>query len=179
MIGRLARGFEAVDSLHAVRVRRPLHSGVNGTTRRSRLPMSPPPHPSLLPALRCAAGNVWRRAQAPTPGALAAALFVALIAFQLSVHLDERGWNAKASPKDVATVDGHFAEWEWFHPMEAVHALDHPQTLPSSVSSQNVYRFLTAYGMALFYGPTGSLFLAGLLTTLLGWAAAGWAMYAL
>ena len=104
---------------------------------------------------------------------------MALLGFQLAVHLDEGSWNAKAAPKDVAAVDGHLAEWEWFHPMEMVQVLAHPRALPGGVSSQNVYRFITPYGMTLFYGPTGSLYLAALVTSLLSWAAAGWAGYVL
>src|SRR6266536_3197598 len=74
---------------------------------------------------------------------VAAGLLALLVAFQLAVHLDEWGWNAEASPKDMATVDGHLAEWEWFHPVDAVQVLAHPRTLPRVISSQNVYRFLT------------------------------------
>lgn len=113
------------------------------------------------------------------PAVMASGLVLALIAFHLVVHQDEGGWVGKASWPGTTTLDGHLVEWEWGHVAEAAALVDAEGVPLRVVASQNLYRFVGAYLLALLREPLGGFYAAAVGAHVLAWLAACETLYAL
>jgi hypothetical protein len=107
-------------------------------------------------------------------------MVVSLIAFHLVVHQDEGGWVAKVNWQDTTTLDGHLVEWEWQHVDETVAIVDADGgTAPRVVHSQNLYRFVGGYLLALLREPLGGYYAGAVAAHVAAWVAAAWALFVL
>ncbi|MDQ3700966.1 MAG: hypothetical protein M3442_08620, partial [Chloroflexota bacterium] len=110
---------------------------------------------------------------------MASAIVLALIAFHLVVHQDEGGWVGKANWPGTTTLDGHLVQWAWGHVADAAALVDAEGVPLRAIPSQNLYRFVGAYVLALLREPLGGFYAAAVGAHVLAWLTACGALYAL
>ena len=114
------------------------------------------------------------RRSATIGGVFTAALIIA----QVALRQDERLWVARGSLPETASVDGHLVEYEAYHVGETVNLVAGLHA-PTQISSQNAYRFVPGFAIALFRPLAGSTYAGGLVATAVGWAIAAASLAAL
>jgi hypothetical protein len=124
-------------------------------------------------------GAVRATARWLRPGVVASLAVALLVGFHLVVHQDEGGWVAKVGWQGTSTVDGHLVEWEWIHVGETVALVDGEPGAPRVISSQNLYRFVGGYVLALLREPAGGFYAGAVAAHVVAWIGAAWALYTL